>query len=357
MTPRVTIFIPTYNRASWLRQSIESVLAQTYRDFLLVVADNASSDETPDVVANYSDPRLVHVRRPANLGLLGNYRACLESLTTEVVGFLSDDDLLAPEHLASTMAVLDLHPRVGMVHTGFDVVGPAGAVLRPGANWTGTLSEDAIEPGRRFIRQSMEWSCRVCCSTALLRRQALPPQPFSEADGSAFDFGLWLRIALDWEVAFLARPLARYRVHASSETAAFAPPLGSGYVQDVEHLGKLKDIKLRFLEAHREQLGETARLQALAERGMRRDLVTLARNLTLPERRPGPTLRLLGQLSRGDRRVWLEVAAWRLLAGTLLGPRRVAWLKGLRHREGTPGPVVDGGERSAPGARRQEGRR
>ena len=61
--PRTTILIPTYNRARWLPGAIESVLAQTERDFTLVISDNASTDETPEVVARYDDPRITYVRR------------------------------------------------------------------------------------------------------------------------------------------------------------------------------------------------------------------------------------------------------------------------------------------------------
>ncbi len=72
-SPRVTVVIPTFNRARFLPVAVDSVLAQTYGDFRLLIADNASTDETADIVARYDDPRIDYVRRPENLGITANH--------------------------------------------------------------------------------------------------------------------------------------------------------------------------------------------------------------------------------------------------------------------------------------------
>src|SRR5947208_6072670 len=92
--PRVTVFIPTYNRARLLPHAISGVLQQTFGDLRLVVSDNASTDETPDVVAQFDDPRLEYVRQPENLGLLGNHNWFLERVDTDYALILPDDDLV-----------------------------------------------------------------------------------------------------------------------------------------------------------------------------------------------------------------------------------------------------------------------
>ena len=92
--PRVTVFIPTYNRAGLLPEAIKSVLGQTYDDFKLVVSDNASDDSTPEIVASFDDPRLEYVRQPENLGLLGNHNWFLQRIETDYALILPDDDLV-----------------------------------------------------------------------------------------------------------------------------------------------------------------------------------------------------------------------------------------------------------------------
>lgn len=327
---RVTVFIPTYNRAHWLRQSIGSVLAQTYADLLLVVADNASSDQTGEVVASFSDPRVRYVRRLENIGLFNNHDGCLRTVATEYALILPDDDLLAPEHLERTVAVLDANPGAGIVHTAFDVIGPAGELVSEAANWTFGLTTDRVETGVQFIRESMIWSCRVCPSTTLIRRAAIPPEPFNEADLPGIDFGLWLRIALDWDVAFVSRSLARFRVHPSSHSASFGPSLNYGYVQRPEAVVIVRELKRRFLDDHAERIGEGPHLHQLAERAMRRELVQLMRNTTLPERRFGATMRAFSSLARVDRRMLRDLRAWRLVAASLVGRRTAERLKSFR---------------------------
>lgn len=324
---RVTVFIPTWNRARWLEQAIRSVLAQDYTDFLLVVSDNASTDETPDVVAGFDDDRLRYVRRPHNIGLLGNHNACLESLDTEFGIILSDDDRLFPEHLSRTVETLDRHPRVGMVHTGFHAIGPDGEILASDVNWTHDLDHDAVESGEEFIHKSMLWSCRVCAPLTLMRAEAIPAGLFLEEDFPAIDFGMWLRVALQRDVAFLAEPLGEYRFHGGSHSAAFGPPMGGGYVMGTEITLKLHALKMRFLDRYEARLRDADELRRLADRARTRELVQLMRNTTLPERRVRPTLRSFLKLSRIDRRVATSVAAWRLVAASLLGGRVVDRLK------------------------------
>src|SRR5262249_1258282 len=95
--PRVTVAIPTFNRSAMLRQSIQSVLAQTYPSFRLVVRDNASDDDTPEVVRAFGDDRIHYVRSDVNVGAGGNITRLIELADTELVVILPDDDLLYPD--------------------------------------------------------------------------------------------------------------------------------------------------------------------------------------------------------------------------------------------------------------------
>ena len=326
--PRVTVFIPTYNRAKLLPLSIRSVLEQTYDDLRLLISDNASEDETPDVVASFDDPRIEYVRQPENLGLLGNQNWFLKQVETDFGLILGDDDLLYPTLLERTVAELDRRPRAGVVHSAFDLIDDAGEVLLPDVDWTYGLEHDCVESAEEFLGESMRWSCRICASTALIRTAALPPERMVEEDFPAIDFGLWLRIAATgWEFAFLNDTLAAYRIHGLAQSAAFGTPQGPGYVQGIEIVSHLKDIKLRVLAQNDGHVSDVKRMRRLAEEARRRELVIMARNLTLPERKPGPTLRALARAVRADPAVVLDAPPWKLAAGSILGPRMVEWLK------------------------------
>lgn len=339
VVPRVTVFVPTYNRAKWLRLTIETVLAQTYRDFRLVVSDNASTDDTTEVVRSFTDDRLSYRRHSHNVGLLENHNSCLRSVDTEYALILPDDDLLHEDHLASAVGVLDAHPSVGFVHSAFDVIGSAGQPLSKGVDWTYGLTADTVETSSEFIRQSMYWSCRVCPSTALMRSAAIHPELYVQDEFPAIDFGMWLRIALDWDVAFIRRPLADFRVHAASHSASFDESVGDTYNHSVSTLTGVRDLKRRFLELHDGRLEDVAGLRRRVDAGLRRELVQVMRNTTVPQRELGPTVRTFRRLAQVDRGVLREVQAWRLVASSVLGAQLVEKLKAHRKTTATHGSI------------------
>ena len=111
MSPKVTVCIPTFNRAGYLREAIQSVLNQTFTDFELLVSDNASSDNSAEVVASFTDPRVRYHRHVENIGMGANFRACTELAQTEWIAFLSDDDLFQPDHLERAFGALSTYPQ------------------------------------------------------------------------------------------------------------------------------------------------------------------------------------------------------------------------------------------------------
>jgi glycosyltransferase involved in cell wall biosynthesis len=328
---RVAVCIPTRNRAGYLRQAIDSALNQTYRDFSVLISDNASTDDTPDVVASIDDPRVSYVRLEEDVGWCGNFNNCLDraSAGAAYAVILGDDDLLHRRFLERTVEVLDRQARTGFVHTAFDLVDANGRLMQGRVNWMRTTAQDALEPGRMFIRHSMLWSTRVCTSATLIRLSALPPVRFDPNEVPASDLGLWLRIALHWDVAFLGEPLARYRVHADNDSATWGMVVDRAYSADNFEFGeRIASIKRRFLAAHESRLDDRATLRRLAGKSARRELVNVTRNLTKPERPVGKTLSLLWQAGRLDARVAVEPGAWRLMGASLLGPRAVAKMRG-----------------------------
>ena len=333
--PRVTVAIPTYNRDRWVGGAIESVLAQSFGDLMLLVSDNASTDATEDVVRGFRDERLEYLRLPENVGLLENHNQVFRRIRTDYLLLLPDDDRLKPDLLSRTVPVLDEHPRAGMVHTGFDVLAPSGEAVGLGRNWTYGLEHDTIESGAGFIRESMLYSCRVCASSALTRTAALPPELFRPQEFPPIDFGMWLRMALHWDMAFVADSLAEYRIHDASHSSAtgVGEPMRDGYIQGFGLIDKLLEVKLAFLSRHAEALGDVGRLRRLAHRGRRLELLNAARNATLPGRELRPTARVLGQIVRHEPRMLRDVGAWRLLAASVVGSRTVERMKARRSRD------------------------
>ena len=118
LAPKVSVMIPTFNQAQYLERALQSALAQDYPNLEIIVADDASSDPTPDIVKPYlTDPRVRYVRNAHNLGRVGNYHKTLTEVAAGkyVLNLDGDDWLLAPSYLSRAVTYLERDPDVVMV--------------------------------------------------------------------------------------------------------------------------------------------------------------------------------------------------------------------------------------------------
>jgi glycosyltransferase involved in cell wall biosynthesis len=182
--PLVTIAIPTYNRAQWLRSCILAALEQSYENFEVVVFDNASTDETAEVLSEFRDPRLRVYTQHSKVDLPVNWNACLAEARGEYIVFVSDDDRLAPWFIERCMSLVKNEPKLPVVISLSDVHftaenriyrAPINRTLRTGV-WDGAEILKEYFSGR--ISAQM---CGILVRTESLRdeggfRQDLPYQ-------------------------------------------------------------------------------------------------------------------------------------------------------------------------------------
>jgi len=214
----VTVGIPTYNRVGLLQGAIDSVLAQEYEHFRILISDNASTDATSALVASYRDPRIDYVQSDHNVGVIGNFNRLIELADTDFLMLLSDDDRLYPDYLRSVVEVLEQHSSVGLVHTAFDELDIDSRVQQRDIRVVKTRVPLTIESGPRFLERSMT-SLPTCFSTVTGRTHAIREAGAMRAGEELFgDMRLVMRVALKWDVAFIARPLVGFRVHDDTQT-------------------------------------------------------------------------------------------------------------------------------------------
>jgi glycosyltransferase involved in cell wall biosynthesis len=215
--PKVTVCIPTYNRADYLTYSINSVLRQTYKDFELIVCDDGSPDNTPEVVAGFQDPRIRYLRHPQNIGRSLNMRSGFTAATGEYFVKFDDDDGLNPEFLAKTVAILDREKTVDFVCTDHWIIDKfsqkvESATQENSAKWGKDKLKEGIVPD--LERQTFSYQSLQVGST-LFRYQCLADVDYmrAQADGCE-DFDLLVRLALAGKQGyFLPELLMEYRFH------------------------------------------------------------------------------------------------------------------------------------------------
>lgn len=124
------MLMPTYNVAPYVKEAIDSVLLQTYHDFVLLVIDDCSTDNTVEVVRGINDPRIHIVQNEKNVGLAENLNRGLALINTEYVARMDGDDIAEPYWLEHEVAVLDRHPEIGICSGGFERFGTVKSLVR-----------------------------------------------------------------------------------------------------------------------------------------------------------------------------------------------------------------------------------
>lgn len=339
----VTVAIPTRNRADLLPNAIESVLRQSYGRFKVLVADNASEDDTAAVATSFSDPRVTHRRIEEPIARPANFNRAFELAETEFVLLLSDDDWLHPDHLSSTVAAMKRWPSVGMAHSGYTIVDGQGSELVAHAGRRRVNETTVFEPGQRFIERTLRTGWTVCLASALFRKTALVGGGgMQTADGDVDDLFLMMRIAIDWDVAYVDRPLAVLRAHDDASSSSYGWFTANGLRTERALPEILYQNRRRFLSSAGLSESEERRLARIVERRHRLDVLNhlAMRSNTGDNRRV--VLNGLGNEIRGDHRLLAEPAMGRFLAGQLLGRQlRLRIRRALDQRSGrSAGPNV-----------------
>ena len=130
-TPRISIGMPVYNGAVFLAETLDSLLAQTFTDFEMIISDNASTDATPDICQEYSsrDKRIRYIHQPENLGAARNYNFVLSQARGVYFKWAAHDDLCEPEFLERCVEVLDRDPSVVLSYASVVHINERGAVV------------------------------------------------------------------------------------------------------------------------------------------------------------------------------------------------------------------------------------
>jgi glycosyltransferase involved in cell wall biosynthesis len=209
--PLVTIAVPVYNGARHLRESLDSILQQTYQRTEVIVLDDASKDETPTIVASYGD-RIRAVRHEKNLGGFGNMNAGIKLATGDLFAIYHADDVYEPTIVEREVAFLDAHPKLGAVFcldTFIDGTGREYGRLKlpPDIADLPVLTYEVV------LNALLRWKNRFLRAPGAMFRRAMFDEIglFREQFGIATDLDMWLRIARYSGIGLLHEYLFHYR--------------------------------------------------------------------------------------------------------------------------------------------------
>ncbi len=207
MSPRVTVLLAVHDGEPYVRESVASVLDQTFQDFEFVIVDDASTDRTVELVESFRDPRIRLLRNERNLGQVPSLNRGLREARGEYVARIDHDDWCRPRRLERQVAVLDAQPDVALVGTWMDLVDEGG---RPIARLRSTIADFP-----EFLFHTLIMRVLVSHPSAMYRREpVLRLGGYDESTGPAEDKDLWRRLALErWDARIVPEPLVVYRLH------------------------------------------------------------------------------------------------------------------------------------------------
>lgn len=201
--PRVSVITPTYNRADFIGEAVESVLAQTLGDFELLVVDDGSTDNTREIMQPYLEDPRVHYFEQENRGQSGARNTALAQAKGEFICFLDSDNTWEPDKLERQLVVMELHPEVDIVYGDIITINEQGD----------EISRDNM---RRYSGRIVALLLRdnfVSINTSMIRRHCFDEVGnFDETERFATDYDLWLRFSAHYRFHYLPAYLTHYRM-------------------------------------------------------------------------------------------------------------------------------------------------
>lgn len=218
--PLVSILIPTFNRADYLGEAIDSALSQTYKNIEIIVHDDASTDDTPALLKKYSDPRLRIIRTEDNHGMLGGWNFIVTKAKGEYIKFLASDDLLEPTCVSELVKVAIKNPNASFITCQRKFIDGQGRVVKK----MGFASKNTVVNGiqhAHWILTTLRENkigepTAVLYPTRLVKKAGEYDKTFSQFA----DFEYWIRLLQFGDLVYVHKPLCSFRTHAGSNTSS-----------------------------------------------------------------------------------------------------------------------------------------
>lgn len=213
--PKVSILIPTFNRANYLRMAINSAIEQTYPNIEIIVLDDCSADETINMSKEYRNKKnLKFIRNEKNIGFIANWNKGIKLSSGEYIKIIGDDDLLDENCIAEEVKILNKNPDVGIVCCNYFVIDENSVIVQNNTNNSYRLFHvDTKENGKDFIINYLLQKRVVGWPTAILfRRKDVEKVGFFDVNiGSSADIDMWCRILYSSNFYYLDKLLAYCR--------------------------------------------------------------------------------------------------------------------------------------------------
>ena len=213
--PLVCICVPTYNAASTVRETLESILNQTYPNLIVHISDNASNDDTVEIIQSMADPRVVIHRHAENVGGEGNFNRCIQIAEGKYTAIFHADDIYEPDMVTKQVAFLEANLEAGAVFTEASTIDERGNKIGEIRLPKDIKYKNGLFDFTTMFKAVLRHYNFFICPSVMVRTHVYQ-QEIKSWQGDIFkssaDLDLWLRILQHHSVGYLQERLMRYRI-------------------------------------------------------------------------------------------------------------------------------------------------
>ncbi len=213
----VSVCIPVYNGEATIKETLDSVISQTYKELEIIIVDNCSTDRTLNIVSGANDSRIRVYKNDTNLGMVGNWNKCLEYVRGSYIQFVCADDILYPECIRRKVEMMEHCERLSMVFGASEIIDSAGKVIIK----RHIFKKSCIADGGKLAKRSYYLKNLYGEPSNVLFKAKLLAEAGNFALNTCYttDWDMWLRLSCLGDVGYVNEILVKYRVSASNETS------------------------------------------------------------------------------------------------------------------------------------------
>lgn len=204
MNPKISVIMPAYNAGKYIKDAIDSVVNQSFKDWELLVVNDASKDNTLEIIKSFTDPRIKLTNNEINLGSILSRNLAFEKSKGEYIAILDADDIAFPNRFSEQVKFLDSHPDFGLVASYTKIIDENGVP-------TGQIGKDNTRPEEAPIK--LLFHNFLAFSSVMMRKKAMPEVPFTVGSVPVEDVDLYWKMIYQWKFYTLPKILICYRSH------------------------------------------------------------------------------------------------------------------------------------------------
>jgi glycosyltransferase involved in cell wall biosynthesis len=203
--PKISVILPVFNGGKFIAEAVQSILDQTFKDFELIIINDASTDNTLDIVSSFNDSRINIINNAENLRVVKSLNKGLKIATGEFIARMDGDDIAHPLRFEKQLAYMAQHSDVDVCATQVKVFGSQNYVTRQYEQ-------------HEFVKASLLFLNNIIHPSVMFRRSAFAQNDLSydESYDNAEDYALWVKIINQHTFAILPDVLLQYRIHNSN---------------------------------------------------------------------------------------------------------------------------------------------